>query len=101
MDDHSYYHYHPHDTESLENEEGSAAIDDLETEKSGEEEEVRDGTLDLKDTESRSSRLERLKSSKSIKDPNLVSLFILSIWKSSTLPDYALVQLTEFHPFIS
>jgi hypothetical protein len=78
MDDHSYDHYHPHDTESLEAEEDDSTLADLETEKSGEEEEeVRDGILDLRDMESRLSKLERLKSSKSIKDPTLVRLFAL------------------------
>src|SRR5947209_18893209 len=73
MDDHSYYHYHPHDTESLEGDGDDSAITDIETEKSGdEEEEVRDGILNLRVTESRHSKLERLKSSRSIKDPNLV-----------------------------
>jgi hypothetical protein len=74
MDDHSYYHYHPHDTKSLEAEEDDSTLADLETEKSREEE-VRDGILDLRDAESRLSKLERLKSSKSIKDPTLVRLF--------------------------
>src|SRR5271156_142204 len=46
--------------------------------KSGDEqEEGRDGILNLRDTESRSSKLERLKSSRSTKDPNLVSLLDL------------------------
>jgi hypothetical protein len=78
MDDHSYYHHHPHDTEYLEGEDDNSTIADSENEKSGEEEEVRDGILDLRDTESRLSKLERLKSSKSIKDPTLVSLFPLT-----------------------
>lgn len=74
MDDHSYYHFHPHDTESLAAEEDDSTLADLETEKFGEEEEVRDGILDFRDTEPRSSKLERLKSARSIKDPHLVSL---------------------------
>lgn len=77
MDDHSYYHYHPHDTESLESGRDDSTIADTETEKSGDEEEVRDGMLNLRDTESRTSKLERLKSSRSIKDPNMVSLLDL------------------------
>lgn len=78
MDDHSYYHYHPHDTESLEGNGDDSTIADTETEKSGDEqEEGRDGILNLRDTESRPSKLERLKSSRSIKDPNLVSLLDL------------------------
>lgn len=78
MDDHSYYHFHPHDTDSLAAEEDDSTLADLETEKSGEEKEVRDGILDLRDTESRLSKLERLKSIRSIKDPHLVSLAILT-----------------------
>jgi hypothetical protein len=76
MDDHSYYHYHPHDSEALEDD-ADLTLADVETKTSGEDEEVRDGILNLRDTESRLSKLERLKSSTSIKDPNLVSLFAL------------------------
>ena len=78
MDDHSYYHYHPHDTESFESDGDESTIAGVETEKFGEEEEVRDGILDFRDTESGTSNLERLKSSKSTKDPNLVRVISLS-----------------------
>src|SRR5271156_4258817 len=94
MEDHSYYHYHPHDTESLEGDGDDSTIADTETEKSGDEqEEGRDGILNLRDTESRSSKLERLKSSRSIKDPNLVSLLDLVPGRTLGLVGPALSQL--------
>jgi len=94
MDDHSYYHYHPHDTESLEGDGDDSTIADTETEKSGDEqEEGRDGILNLRDTESRPSKLERLKSSRSIKDPNLVSLLDLASGRTMGLAGPALSRL--------
>ena len=78
MDDHSYYHHrdHDHPRGSLD-EMDDSTISDVDTEKTyaedGEEEEVRDGILDLHDVESRQSKIERMKSSRSIKDPNLVT----------------------------
>jgi len=69
---------HPHNTESLEGDGDDSTIADTETEKSGDKpEEGRDGILNLRDTESRPSKLEQLKSSRSIKDPNLVGLLDL------------------------
>jgi hypothetical protein len=52
MDDHSYYCYRPHDTESLDSDGNDLTVADTEAEKSGDEEqEVRDGILNLRDTE--------------------------------------------------
>lgn len=96
MDDHSYYHYHAHDTESVGTEDDDLTLAEGETEKTGDEEEVRDGVLDLRDTESRLSKLERLKSSKSIKDPNLVSLPVSILGALSHLPRRVLTPAIPF-----
>ena len=89
MDDHSYYHHHPHDTESIDGDGDESTIAGLQTEKFDEEEEVRDGILDFRDTESGTSNMERLKSSKSVKDPHLVRVIPLS----SLPPQYLLSPL--------
>lgn len=82
MDDHSYYHHSPiRENFNLDDDTAGSTISDAASEKTyiednqdGEEEEVRDGVLDLRDVESRVSKLERLKSTRSVKeDPNLVS----------------------------
>jgi hypothetical protein len=94
MDDHSYYCYRPHDTESLDSDGNDSTVADTEAEKSGDEEqEVRDGILNLRDTESRPSKLERLESSRSIKDPSLGSLLDLVSGRTLGLGGPALSRL--------
>ena len=72
MDDHSTYHYHEHEKEAFEDSDDSFGSEP-DNEKTEEEEEVRDGILNLHDVETGRSKLEQTKSSRSTRDPNLVT----------------------------
>jgi multidrug resistance protein len=77
MDDHGAHHYHAHspsdsDSDSIDDQQ---TIADSEKGDSEEEDEIRGGIKNEHDhdLENRPSRLERLRSTRSVKDPNLVS----------------------------
>ena len=71
MDDHGAHHYQSPDSDD----EDATTLADTDEKSEGEEaDEVRDGIPDEQDLEARPSRIQRVKSTRSIKDPNLVSV---------------------------
>jgi multidrug resistance protein len=73
MDDHDAHHYRAHTPPDLDQGDQETIYDrPNETRESGEEAEVGDDIKDELDVESRPNQLERLKSTKSVKDANLV-----------------------------
>ena len=77
MDDHGAHHYPAHatpDSEEQLDDDVLTLTDPDEKGESEEEDEVLDGIEDERDVEKRPTRLERVKSARSVKDPNLVCI---------------------------